>query len=858
MNFVLRMAWRDSRASRRRLALFSLSIVFGIAALVALGSFSSSLADAMRAQAKGLLGADLVVTSRAAPSAALRKYLGTLGGEESEEVSFCSMMVFPTAGGAVRLVRVRAMEGGFPFYGEFSTMPAGAAGRLRQPSAEATQGGAKADRTPSDIVILEDTLMAQFNVRIGDSVKLGRTVFTVIGALKKISGESLAMTMLAPRALVPLGTLAASGLDGGRSIAFHRVALKLPPGRDPGAVVRELKEKFGAERLSVGTVAERERELGRTLDNVDAFLSLVGFIALLLGAIGVAGAVHAYIRQKVATVAVLRCLGASARQSFGVYLAQGCALGGFGAILGAVLGVAVQLALPAVFRGLLPFPVDFSVAWGAVARGMAAGFVICVLFTILPLLAVRRISPLGALRVAAAEPPGRPDPWLFVILGLIAAAVAGFAIWQTRSVRVGLGFAGALGLSLGILAGLARLTAWAARRWAPRRLPYVARQGIANLHRPHNRTVLLILSLGMGTFLILTLYLTRTSLLREIEGAGTGRRPNLLLFDVQSDQIDSLDRLLAANGAPVAEQAPIVTMRISAIRGRPVEDLLRDPGGRLPAWTLRREYRSTFRGRLTATERLVAGEFVGRVDPGTAVVPISIEEGLANDMQLKLGDEVDWDVQGVPFRTRVAGIRRVEWRRLEPNFFVVFPEGALEDAPKFYVAAVRASGPAASASVQRAVVGAFPNVTAIDLELVLRTVDEIIDKVEFAIRFMALFTVGTGLVVLAGAVFNGHYQRQRETVLLRTLGATRRQIGSIRIVEYAALGALGAGVGAILALAASGLLARAVFHLPAAAPPIAVAVAVLATTGLAVATGWLADRGLLAGAPLEGLRAESR
>ena len=654
------MAWRDSRASRGRLLLFSLSIVLGIAALVALGSFSVGLKGAVRRQANALLGADLVVTARSPFAPAVTAYLGSAGGERAREDSFSSMMVFPAAGNATRLVRVRAMEGRFPFYGEFVTDPPAAAAAFARASAAGGEGGGV---PPPPVVLLEDTLMAQYNIRPGDAVKLGRATFTVIGALRKISGESLAIAMLAPRALIPLDALPAAGLADGRSLMSRRIALKLPPGADPGALVSDMREKFAGERLSFETTASRERELGRTLENVDAFLSLVGFVALLIGALGVASAVHAHVRQKIATVAVLRCLGASARQAFGVYLVQGCALGAAGAALGGALGVAVQAALPAAFRGLLPLPIDFSIAWGAVARGMAAGFAICILYPLLPLLAIRRVSPLGALRVAAAEPAGRADPWAYAVAAAIAAAVAGFAVWQAHSVRLGLGFAGALGLCLAILAGLARLTAWAARRWAPRRLPYAVRQGVANLHRPQNRTVTLLLSLGMGVFLMLTLYLTRTALLREIEGAGAGGRPNLLFFDVQDDQVGPLARLLAGEGAPVIQEAPIVTMRISALNGRPVEDLLKDRAVRLPAWGLRREYRSTFRGRLAGTERVVAGKFVGQVQPGTAVAPISVEEGLARDMQLKLGDEIDWDVQGVPLRTRVSSLRAVEWRR---------------------------------------------------------------------------------------------------------------------------------------------------------------------------------------------------
>jgi putative ABC transport system permease protein len=245
------------------------------------------------------------------------------------------------------------------------------------------------------------------------------------------------------------------------------------------------------------------------------------------------------------------------------------------------------------------------------------------------------------------------------------------------------------------------------------------------------------------------------------------------------------------------------------------------------------------------------------VPPSTQVVPISLEEGLADEMGLKLGDGIDWDIQGVTIHSRVASLRAVEWRRLEPNFFVVFPEGVLDSAPKFHVAAVRAPTGAASAELQRAVVRDFPNVTAIDLALVLATVEGVLGKVSFVIEFMAFFTVATGLLVLACAVINGRYQRRLETVLLRTLGATRSQVARIQLVEYAVLGGLAATVGSLLSLVASGLLARLVFKIPAAAPPMALVISVAGVSGLTLLVGRVADRGLLGQPPLEVLRAEN-
>ncbi|HRP04303.1 MAG TPA: ABC transporter permease, partial [Opitutaceae bacterium] len=397
---------------------------------------------------------------------------------------------------------------------------------------------------------------------------------------------------------------------------------------------------------------------------------------------------------------------------------QGLLLGLVGAVVGAVLGVAIQFSLPALVKDLLPFDVDFFISWSAVLRGVGAGLVICFLFTLLPLLSIRRVSPLVAIRASAAEETGSRDPLRWAVFAAIAMAVIVFSLWQAPRWQVGLGFVGALAVSFGVLAGLARGVSWCARCLVPQNAPYVWRQGIANLHRPNNRTVLLLLALGLGTFLVVTLALTRATLLAQIQGVGDNQRPNLLFFDIQDDQIGPLQKILHQEGAELKAQAPIVTMRLRSLKGRTVEQILKDEGSRIPAWTLRREYRSTYRGTLSATEKVIAGEFVGKVSPEAAVIPISIERGLAKDMQLGLGDTLEFDVQGVPMAARIASIREVEWRRMEPNFFMLFPEGALEAAPKFYVVATRAETPADSARLQQAVVSALPNVSAIDLALI--------------------------------------------------------------------------------------------------------------------------------------------
>ncbi len=843
MGFIFKMAWRDTRASRRRLLLYSLAIVLGVAALVAVGALRDNLRGAIEEQTKGLLGADLVVTSRARLTPEVETFIKGLGGEQARETAFNSMLVLPAPQRGTRLVYVRAIEGGFPFYGEFTTQPAGARAALAH--------GLNA--------VLEESLLVQFGLAVGDKVRLGSAEFIVAGALQKVPGESAAVATLAPRVFIPLAAVTGTGLLREGSLSRHRTYLKFPREFDVEKLVADLRGRFRELRLGFDTVEERKRELGQSIRNVNSFLSLVGFASLFLGAIGVASAIHAHISQKLPTVAVLRCLGASARTSFSIYLLQGLGLGFVGAGLGALLGLAVQVALPYLVKDFLPFTFEFFISWAATGRGFGAGLVVCGLFALLPLLQVRRVSPLLTLRSAFAEGTGlRRDPWRYALLLVIVALIFGFAIWQAERWQWGVGFAVALLAGFGVLAGVAKLVAWLARRFTPRQLPFAWRQGLANLHRPNNRTVLLLVSLGMGTFLMLTLYLTHDTLLSQLRLAGGNDRPNLMLFDIQDDQVEPLKKLLAVGGTPVRQQAAIVTMRIAALQGRPAGEILKDTRSRIPSWTLRREYRSTYRGGLSDTEKVVAGSFTARAEPGAARVPVSVEESLARDLQLGVGDKIDFDVQGVVMPAVVGSLRQVDWQRMQPNFFIVFPEGVLESAPKFHVVALRAATPADSARVQQAVVREFPNVSAIDLALIMQTIDGVYAKASFVVQFLALFTVVTGVVVLAGAVLIGRHQRVRESVLLRTLGATKAQVNRIILAEYLALGTLGAAVGALLAVGANWALAHYVFSLKWVNPsPLVLLTGWAAVAVVTVVTGLLSSRGICDHPPLEVLRQET-
>ncbi len=840
--FIYRMAWRDSRSSRRRLLLFSISISLGVAALIAIGLFRASLSQAIDDQARSLLGADLVVESTRPFSTEQEQMLRSLGETQAREVRFRTMALFPKGGGT-RLVHARALGGAFPFYGKMETAPPSAAQTFRD-------GGA---------AVPEESLLLQFRAHPGDSIKIGEATFTIAGALTKMPGEASPAASFAPRVYIPLQNLAQTNLLKPGSLARYLNFVKFAPGTNVTAEVEKLGPRIEAAGLEYDTVAKRKKDLGRALDNLYRFLNLVGFISLLLGAVGVASAIQAHLQQKMRTAAVLRCLGAAGRTTVAVYLLQAMAMGVIGVLAGAVLGLTMHAILPQALQKFIPFELPRGIAWTPIWGGMGVGLAVCLLFALPPLLRFRRVSPLLALRAGADETaaPVRRDFATWLVYLFIGASLTAFAISQAESWSDGLFVAGGLGVAVGVLVGIAKLLIFLMRKLLPQSWSFVLRQGLANLYRPNNRTLLLTLSLGLGTFLLLTIYLTRDVLLTQFRSIDAHNQPNIFLYDIQPAQTEAIAALVRREQLPVIQQAPIVTMRLVEVKGRKSADILKDPDQKIPEWELEREYRSTYRADLSETEKITAGQWIGHVDyhPGD-IVPVSVEQDIAKDLGLRIGDTLVFDVQGVPIKTRVASLREVDWKRFQTNFFVVFPTGVLENAPTFIVLVSRVPTPAASARLQNAVVAKFPNVSALDLTSVIQTVDGILTKIALVIRIMSLFTVGTGLIVLGSTIWSGRYQRLKESVLLRTLGASRWQIWKILSAEYLFLGLLSSATGIVLALAASWALAVFVFKLaytPALLPVVLTAVIV---SGLTVAVGLLTSYGLGSTPPLAVLRAE--
>lgn len=834
------MAWRDSRRNRARLLLFISSIIIGIAALVAINSFSENLQKDINSEAKTLLGADLQLETRQPINDSIQNIIQDISTDKASAVSFVSMAYFPKSGNT-RLSQIVALEGKFPQYGKMATEPADRDTTFQQ--------GQRA--------LVDKTLMLQFDAKAGEKVKVGELSFDIAAQLNAAPGQSGIASFVAPVIYIPQSYLEQTKLIQKGSRIEYKYYYKIPPTVDLPKILEELEPMMERHQVRYETVASRKRNIGEAFASMASFLNLVGFIALLLGCIGVASAVHIYIKDKLATVAILRTLGTSGQQAFIIYLLQIASMGLIGSIIGAVLGSLLQVALPLVLSDFLPVQnVSNDVSWTSIIQGIFTGLGIAILFALLPLLKIRKTSPLRTLRASYDDPNNERDPLRWLVYLLIFIFVCAFTYVQTGGGWESFIFPVAIGIAFLFLAGVAKLIMILVKKFFPTGWSFVWRQSIANLYRPNNQTLTLIVSIGLGTALISTLFFVQDLLLNQVAMTDSNNQPNMILFDIQSQQKDKVADLALAHGLPLVQQVPVVTMRLDNINGITKAEFQKDSTSEVSRWVYNREYRVTYRDTLANTETIMEGEWHGdKADDGT--VYVSMADRIIDNFQAKIGDKLTFNVQGTLIETEVSSFRQIDWKRLQTNFFIVFPTGLLEEAPQFHVLVSRTESVEESAKFQQELVQNFPNVSVVDLTQILKSVDNILTKVSFVIRFMALFSILTGLLVLISSVVLSKYQRIQESVLLRTLGGNRKQILSINAMEYFLLGSIASLTGIILAIGGSWLLAVFSFKVPFSInfwPPFLVFFSI---TALTVFIGLFNSRDVLNKSPLEVLRAEA-
>lgn len=837
VQWLFKMAWRDGRASIGRLLLFMASIILGIAAVVSIQSFSKNLKDNITLQSKALMGADFIIDSRHLPNERVQGIIDSLGGSQAMEVNFSSMAAFPKNGGS-KLVRVRGIEGPYPLYGELDTRPASAANTYQQ------EGGA----------LVDATVMLQYELKVGDKIKVGEVSLPISGSLLSVPGSTALGSSVSPQVLIPYRFIEDTGLLQVGSRLEYQYFFETDPEKDLVAMDKVLDPILDAENADLDIHTVDSQRMGRSYGNVGKFLNLVAFVALLLGCVGIASSVHIYIKEKLRAVAVLKCMGATRRQTFLIYLIQIAGMGLLGGIIGTLVGIGLQLSFPSLLAQFLPFEVAVALAPQPIIMGLLLGVFMSVLFALLPLMGTWYVSPLEVLRIQEGQPAKSKRASTFILLGILLFVFL-FSFWLLQDLDYALGFVLSILVTFSVLAGVAKLFMWAIKKFFPTSWSFTARQSLLNLFRPNNQTMVLLLAIGVGAFLISTLYFTKDILLAKASLEDQTNSPNIILLDVQTDQKEAVANTIVPKGLPLIDKIPIITMRMHSIKGRPVNDLRLDTTSTMNKWVLNHEFRVTYRDTLIASETLTDGEWVPE-SSGEGPITISMADNIARDAQVAVGDTITFNVQGVLMETVVGSLRAVDWARMQLNFSIVFPTGVLENAPQFHVLTTKAPDEASSAALQRELVRKFPNVSILDLRQILNLIEDILNKISWVINFMAFFSILTGIIVLIGSVRTSKYQRIKESVLLRTLGAKSRQILRITALEYTYLGVLGSGIGILLSLFSSQLLAQFVFEAPFVPSWVPFTLLLPGITALVLLIGLSNSRSVLTSPPLEVLRKE--
>lgn len=848
--FALRLAMRESRHGARRVGVYMASITLGVGALVSIHSFRDDVARSVRDQADVLMGADARFSSGRAFPDSVTSFLDSLAAEGVgvAYVTTALSMVQAPATEDVRLLQVQAGDGAFPYYGRVTTRPEGLWG----------------SQARGPVALADPAVLTQLRITVGDTVQVGEARLVLVGTVDDVPTDLGFQTAIGPRLYISQQTLSAAGLLGFGSVARYQAFLRLPDLAEHAIIDQRYSEILRATRVRYELAVDQADDVSNGVRFLGRFLALVGLGALLLGGIGVASAVHVYIREKRTAVAVLRCLGADQSTVFTAYLVQASALGLLGAAVGVVLGVVVQQLLPDLLAGLLPVAVDTRLSVTSGLAGLGIGVWVAAIFALIPLLQVRDVPPLKAIRQDFEAGGSRHDGPYLGAYGALLASIVLLCVLEAPEASIGLGFAAGLAVAVAALAGTAWVLGRATRRFFPARASYPVRQGVSNLFRPQNQTVSVTLALGFGAFVVGTLLQVQGSLVDDLSVSFGSGQPNVLLFDVQRDQREGVIRMLPDAAQDGVEVAPLVPARITAINGVSSDELLaRERGPDRPrGWALRREYRNTYRPALGRAEELVSGRWWDgtpgsedgtRIDAG-GLARVSLEVEVAEDLRVGLGDTLTWSVAGAPIRSIVTSLRRVEWGRLEPNFYAIFEPGPLNEAPQSTIIVARIPDPNTRAVFQRDLVGAFPNVSVLDFSRVQEALDGILSRVRQAVAFLGIFSAIAGVVVLVGALASSRVQRMREGALLKTLGARRGQVLVVLLAEYGALGTLATAAGLLLAWAASALVARQVFEIRFVLSPSVLLGIWLGVVGLTLAVGLAGSRSLLARPPLAVLR----
>lgn len=845
--FFLHHLWRETRGSWRRFAFFLACLAVGVGAVVAVAGLGAEVHRIIRTEARQLLAADLALSGRQPPPGELDEFLRD--HPEYERTSIRELVGMsaspPRQGrpGASQLVELKVIDGTYPFYGRLGLEPAGRLSDLL---------------SPTRAVVAPD-LLVRLGLAVGDSILIGGHRFEIAGTVDAEPDRMDGLFTLGPRVFLGAEGLDRTGLVQYGSRVSYRELLRLPQGLTPEEI-QQVAESLEAALPVAGlyrieTYVDAQPALRRGLERVERFLGLVALLSLLVGGVGVAQTVRSWLASRIDAIATLRCIGVRPNEVVALYLGHTLLLGLLGSLAGVALGLGVQTVVPRLLADLLPdlLPGELERVWHttAVARGLLLGIAVAALFSLPTLLATRRIPPARVLRRDAEPLPARRRVGVALVV-VLATGIWAAAALQADSARLGAWFTGMLLVVTGLLALAAWLLARAARRWPRRRAAVWVRHGLGALGRPGAGTIGAIVALGLGVVVVLGISLVEMGLSEELETALPTDAPTAFLIDIQPHQYEGVRELLVDEGADRIDSVPVVSARLEAIDGRPLERLLEEAGDdRSRRWALTREQRLTYLEELPEGNEVVAGELWAEPH----LDEVSLEEEYARDLGVGLGAELALDIQGVPADLTVTSLRSVDWETFGINFFVIVEPGVLDEAPHFRIASTRVPA-GAETPLQDRLAASYPNVTMIKIRQVLTTIRNALARLGVGVRFLGGFTMVAGLVILAGAISAGTVRRGREVALLKTLGVTRWGVVAIFAVEYALIGVVAGTIGTAGSVALSWAVLTRVMEVSWSLRPAWVVAAPLACALLAVATGLAVSSGPLRHRPSDVLRNE--
>jgi putative ABC transport system permease protein len=651
--------------------------------------------------------------------------------------------------------------------------------------------------------------------------------------------------------------LSSTGIVTDISRVTERVLLKIPETTDTQSLRARLESAFGP-RARITDYTETNPTLTRALDRSTRFLAMVSLVALIVGGLGVGATVQSHLRQKMTNIAFMKCVGGQSRQIIRIYMTQACLLGLSGSLLGALTGAIAQSVFARIVSGFFDVPITLIWPIAAMAQGTAAGLLTVALFSLPPLLAIRKIRPMTLLQRNFEESRSLRSLRERLDIASVAAAVAAvvglwaIAIWVSASLRYASGFAASLLAGLLLLGIAGRLMLAVLRRAS--RLQAVTRNralrhGIANLYRPGAHAVAVLTSLGLGVMFTTSVYLVQYSLLEELRLAAPPDSPNVFLVNITEREQAGITAILQSDSNITHRPAlsPSVSSTLVSVDGTPAAELTSEAGARRFANTV---FVLTWSRDLPAATTVLEGEW-WEAEPSEPLV--SVNETAADALGIHVGSVVEWSAAGTPIRARVANIRRTDGFRTGVNNQFILSPGTLDGLATAYFGAVRVL-PHGIGPLQVRVFASYPTVTVVNAADILEVVQNVMDKTSQAIRFVAGFAIAGGLIVLATSVAGTRQRRMREVAIFRTVGATRGALIRIFSAEFAAIGIVAGALGSLLASALAAALAVRMFDTPYRLQIVPTIVATVVTAVLTVTSGWLASRGSLSRKPLDILR----